>query len=195
VKDVLCCSCCCGYQRGLQRLVLRCRPGAQVARVAKMMITQMGMSNRLGQVRLQHLVRPELRRLHELHVAGINETCICVIIVNLFAVPLLRHAVLARQVAWTQQGGQSFVGQQMGQPSDCSDATNNIIDEEIKQIVDRAYRCTLLRVVCLCCSLVHVAGAVTRSCVGFCRCVGRLSQAACSLAGCMLCSALLILLR
>jgi cell division protease FtsH len=64
----------------------------QVARVAKMMITQMGMSKRLG------------------------------------------------QVAWSQQGGQSFVGQQMGQPADCSDATYNIIDEEIKAIVDRAYR-------------------------------------------------------
>lgn len=64
----------------------------QVARVAKMMITQMGMSEKLG------------------------------------------------QVAWSQQGGQSFVGQQMGQPADCSDATNNMIDEEIKGIVDRAYR-------------------------------------------------------
>lgn len=48
------------------------------------------------------------------------------------------------QVAWSQQGGQSFVGQQMGQPADCSDATNNMIDEEIKGIVDRAYRCVKL---------------------------------------------------
>lgn len=60
------------------------------------------------------------------------------------SVATLEHAVVAWQVAWTQQGGQSFVGQQMGQPSDCSDATNNLIDEEIKQIVDRAYRCILL---------------------------------------------------
>jgi len=65
----------------------------QVARVAKLMITQMGMSERLG------------------------------------------------QVAWSQQGGQSFVGQQMGQPADCSDATYDIIDEEIKAIVNRSYRC------------------------------------------------------
>jgi cell division protease FtsH len=64
----------------------------QVARVAKMMITQMGMSDELG------------------------------------------------QVAWSSQGGQSFVGQQMGQPSDCSDATNSAIDDEIKSLVERAYR-------------------------------------------------------
>lgn len=63
----------------------------QVSRVAKMMITQMGMGD-LG------------------------------------------------QVAWSSQGGQSFVGQQMGQPSDCSDATNSAIDEEIKALVERAYR-------------------------------------------------------
>jgi len=64
----------------------------QVARVAKMMITQMGMSDELG------------------------------------------------QVAWSSQGGQSFVGQQMGQPSDCSDATSSVIDDEIKALVERAYR-------------------------------------------------------
>lgn len=67
----------------------------QVARVAKMMITQMGMSEKLG------------------------------------------------QVAWTSQGGQSFVGQQMGQPSDCSDATNSEIDDEVKALVERAYRCDM----------------------------------------------------
>lgn len=81
---------------------------------------------------------------------------------SLLSVPSLKHAVLARQVAWTQQGGQSFVGQQMGQPSDCSDATNNIIDEEIKQIVDRAYRCVspiLHEVATVCCMW---AAAVTR---------------------------------
>lgn len=44
------------------------------------------------------------------------------------------------QVAWSSQGGQSFVGQQMGQPADCSDATNSAIDDEIKSLVDRAYR-------------------------------------------------------
>ena len=60
--------------------------------MAKMMITQMGMSENLG------------------------------------------------QVAWSSQGGQSFVGQQMGQPSDCSDATSSAIDDEVKSLVDRAYR-------------------------------------------------------
>ena len=45
------------------------------------------------------------------------------------------------QVAWSQSGGQSFVGQQMGQPADCSNATNDQIDVEIKNIVERAYRC------------------------------------------------------
>lgn len=44
------------------------------------------------------------------------------------------------QVAWSSGSGQSFVGQQMGQPSDCSDATNSAIDDEIKSLVERAYR-------------------------------------------------------
>lgn len=64
----------------------------QVSRVAKMMITQMGMSKDLG------------------------------------------------QVAWSSSGGQSFVGQSMGQPSDCSGATTDRIDQEIKELVERAYR-------------------------------------------------------
>ena len=145
--------------------------------MAKMMITQMGMSNRLGQVRLQHLVHPDLWHSHKAHLASISGTCICKISVKLFSASSLEHAVLARQVAWTQQGGQSFVGQQMGQPSDCSDATNNIIDEEIKQIVDRAYRCTLLRVACLRCSLLHVTGAVTRHRVESIRCISPLADA------------------
>ena len=100
----------------------------------------------------------------------------------------LKHAVAAWQVAWTQQGGQSFVGQQMGQPSDCSDATNNIIDEEIKQIVDRAYRCTLLCVACLCCSLLRVAGAITKSLRG----VLQMHQS--SFIGCMLVMLILLTL-
>ena len=44
------------------------------------------------------------------------------------------------QVAWTSGGGPSFVGQSMGQPSDCSGQTNDEIDEEVKQLVNRAYR-------------------------------------------------------
>ncbi len=157
--------------------MLRCRLGAQVARVAKMMITQMGMSDRLGQVRPQHLVHSNLWQPYEPNLSG---TCICAVILKLHSVPSYKHFVAAWQVAWTQQGGQSFVGQQMGQPSDCSDATNNIIDEEIKQIVDRAYRCILLCAACPCCSLLHVAVAVTgRHRVGFCRCISRPSPAAC----------------
>ena len=68
----------------------------QVARTAKMMITQMGFSKKLG------------------------------------------------QVAWTGGGGPSFLGQSMGQPSDCSGQTNDEIDEEVKLLVNRAYRCVSL---------------------------------------------------
>jgi cell division protease FtsH len=63
----------------------------QVSRVAKMMVTQMGFSKKLG------------------------------------------------QVAWTS-GQQSFLGNQAGQPADCSGATAAEIDEEIKELVTRAYR-------------------------------------------------------
>ena len=66
---------------------------AQVARIAKMMVTQMGMSEKLG------------------------------------------------QVAWANSGGPSFLGAQMGQSSDCSMATTDLIDSEVKEIVERAYRC------------------------------------------------------
>lgn len=45
------------------------------------------------------------------------------------------------QVAWTGGGGPSFLGQSMGQPSDCSGQTNDEIDEEVKLLVNRAYRC------------------------------------------------------
>ena len=65
---------------------------AQVARIAKMMVTQMGMSDKLG------------------------------------------------QVAWANSGGPSFLGAQMGQSSDCSMATTDLIDAEVKDIVERAYR-------------------------------------------------------
>ena len=68
---------------------------AQVARTAKAMVTQMGMSKKLG------------------------------------------------QVAWTSSGGPSFVGQSMGQPSDCSGETADEIDAEVKALVERAYRCGL----------------------------------------------------
>ena len=44
------------------------------------------------------------------------------------------------QIAWA--GNQNtFLGQQMGQPSDCSGETSDEIDQEVKSLVDRAYRC------------------------------------------------------
>ncbi len=45
------------------------------------------------------------------------------------------------QVAWSGGGGPSFLGQSMGQPSDCSGQTSDEIDEEVKLLVNRAYRC------------------------------------------------------
>lgn len=44
------------------------------------------------------------------------------------------------QVAWSQSGGQSFLGQSMAQPSDFSMATADKIDNEVKALVERAYR-------------------------------------------------------
>jgi cell division protease FtsH len=64
----------------------------QVSRVARMMVSQMGFSKKLG------------------------------------------------QVAWSRSGGGQFVGAQMAQPADCSGATADAIDSEVKDIVDRAYR-------------------------------------------------------
>ncbi|KAL4439893.1 hypothetical protein ABPG75_002894 [Micractinium tetrahymenae] len=64
----------------------------QVSRVARMMVSQMGFSKKLG------------------------------------------------QVAWSSQGGNSFLGAQMAQPADCSGETQDAIDAEVKDIVDRAYR-------------------------------------------------------
>ncbi|KAL4421216.1 hypothetical protein ABPG77_010091 [Micractinium sp. CCAP 211/92] len=64
----------------------------QVSRVARMMVSQMGFSKKLG------------------------------------------------QVAWSSQGGNSFLGAQMAQPADCSGVTQDAIDAEVKDIVDRAYR-------------------------------------------------------
>ncbi|KAL6779055.1 FTSH1 [Auxenochlorella protothecoides x Auxenochlorella symbiontica] len=44
------------------------------------------------------------------------------------------------QVAWSQSGGGSFLGAQMAQPANCSGETQDIIDKEVKSLVDRAYR-------------------------------------------------------
>ncbi len=65
----------------------------QVSRTAKAMVTQMGMSKKLG------------------------------------------------QVAWTGSSGPAFLGQSMGQPTDCSGETADEIDAEVKALVERAYRC------------------------------------------------------
>ena len=64
----------------------------QVSRTARLMVTSMGMSKRLG------------------------------------------------QVAWSGGGGPSFLGQSMGQPAECSGETQDEIDQEVKALVDRAYR-------------------------------------------------------
>ena len=64
----------------------------QVSRVARMMVSQMGFSKKLG------------------------------------------------QVAWSQSGGSQFLGAQMAQPAECSAATADTIDEEVKSIVEKAYR-------------------------------------------------------
>ena len=45
------------------------------------------------------------------------------------------------QVAWSGSGGPSFLGQSMGQPADCSGETSDEIDNEVKELVNRAYRC------------------------------------------------------
>ena len=68
---------------------------AQVSRVAKAMITQLGFSAKLG------------------------------------------------QVAWSGGQGPTNLGQSMGQGPDCSAQTTNEIDNEVKALVERAYRCVL----------------------------------------------------
>ena len=44
------------------------------------------------------------------------------------------------QVAWQSGGGPSFVGSQAGQAPDCSAHTADLIDAEIKELVERSYR-------------------------------------------------------
>ncbi|KAJ9505686.1 hypothetical protein QJQ45_022439 [Haematococcus lacustris] len=44
------------------------------------------------------------------------------------------------QVAWSQGGGNTFLGGQMAQPSDFSMSTADKIDNEVKQLVECAYR-------------------------------------------------------
>ena len=47
------------------------------------------------------------------------------------------------QVAWQSGGGPSFVGAQAGQAPDCSGHTADMIDAEVKDLVERAYRWAL----------------------------------------------------
>lgn len=44
------------------------------------------------------------------------------------------------QVAWVSGGGPSFVGASAGQAPECSAHTQDMIDEEIKELVERSYR-------------------------------------------------------
>ena len=44
------------------------------------------------------------------------------------------------QVAWQSGGGPSFVGQSAGQAPDCSGHTADLIDAEVKELVERSYR-------------------------------------------------------
>ena len=48
------------------------------------------------------------------------------------------------QVAWSGGNQQTNLGQQMGQGQDCSAATSDEIDNEVKALVERAYRCGCL---------------------------------------------------
>jgi cell division protease FtsH len=44
------------------------------------------------------------------------------------------------QVAWSSSGGNSFLGGSMAQPSDFSMNTADLVDAEVKDLVERAYR-------------------------------------------------------
>jgi cell division protease FtsH len=44
------------------------------------------------------------------------------------------------QVAWSQSSGNTFLGGSAGQPTDFSMAIADQIDNEVKQLVERAYR-------------------------------------------------------
>lgn len=50
------------------------------------------------------------------------------------------------QVAWSSSGGNQFLGGSMAQPSDFSMKTADEVDAEVKQLVERAYRCVTDRI-------------------------------------------------
>ena len=94
----------------------------QVSRTAKAMVTQMGMSKKLG------------------------------------------------QVAWTGSSGPAFLGQSMGQPTDCSGETADEIDAEVKALVERAYRCAKCpRDKCVLPGFWHMVGFVLGQCYAMLR--------------------------
>lgn len=45
------------------------------------------------------------------------------------------------QIAWSSGGGNTFLGGSMAQPSDFSSKTADEVDAEVKDLVERAYRC------------------------------------------------------
>ncbi len=44
------------------------------------------------------------------------------------------------QVAWQSGGGPAFLGSSAGQAPDCSGHTADLIDAEVKDLVERSYR-------------------------------------------------------
>ena len=44
------------------------------------------------------------------------------------------------QVAWQGGGGPAFLGSSAGQAPDCSGHTADLIDAEVKELVERSYR-------------------------------------------------------
>lgn len=44
------------------------------------------------------------------------------------------------QVAWSQSSGGPFLGAEVAQPANCSGETRRMIDDEVKALVDTAYR-------------------------------------------------------
>jgi hypothetical protein len=58
--------------------------------------------------------------------------------------PKTCRAFVVSQVAWSSSGGNSFLGGSMAQPSDLSAHTADLVDAEVKDLVERAYRCDAL---------------------------------------------------
>ncbi len=52
------------------------------------------------------------------------------------------------QVAWQSGGGPAFLGSSAGQAPDCSGHTADLIDAEVKELVERSYRCASVWLAC-----------------------------------------------